>query len=92
MQNTIENFPNVPVNELSNWSVIRKSDGAKFDATKQTFNGQTSTSVSFNEEGTERTISFTPGVGEQLQNEEYAVVFTHGDEPVIDLDGTTVTE
>lgn len=92
MQNTQENFPNVPVTELSNWSVVRKSDGAKFDVVERTFNGQTSTDVSFNEEGTERTVSFTPGVGEQLQNEEYAVVFTHGDEPVIDLDGTISNE
>ena len=92
MQNTQENFPNVPINELSKWSVIRKSDGAKFDVVEHQSNGQISTDISFNEEGTERIISFTPGVGEQLQNEEYAVVFTHGREPVIDHNGTVVTE
>jgi hypothetical protein len=106
MQNTQENFPNVPVTELSNWTVVRKSDGAKFDVIGRQFNGETSTDVSFDEEGTERTISFTPGVGQQLQNEEYAVVFTHGGDPVvekrnatkasikalIDHNGTIVTE
>lgn len=88
MRNTQENFPEVPVNELSKWSVVRKSDDAKFDAVEQTFNGETSTEVSFNEDGTLKVVTFTPGVGEQLENDEYKVVFTHGDEPVIDYNGT----
>lgn len=83
MQNTQENFPEVPVEQLSAWSVVRKSDGVVLPVTSQTFD-PSYTEVTF-DGGSAR---FTPGVNEQLQNDEYAVVFTHGGEPVTDYNGS----
>ena len=82
MRNTQENFPNVPIEELSNWSVIRKSDGELFDVTS-TLLDENFTDVTFGGE----TVRFTPGVGEQLKNDDYEVVFKYGGDPVIDYNG-----
>jgi len=88
MQNTQENFPEVPVEQLSAWSVVRKSDGVVLPVTSQTFD-PSYTEVTFDvPDGVSTTARFTPGVNEQLQNDEYAVVFTHGGEPVTDYNGS----
>lgn len=85
--NTQENFPNVPVENLSDWAVVRKSDGAILDVTSQEL-AEGYTKVTFTEGGEPKEATFTPGVGEQLQNDEYAVVFKYGGEPVVDHNGT----
>lgn len=84
MRNTQENFPEVPVENLSDWQVIRLSDGATFDvdAGGITFD-EKYTEVRFNGE----TARFTPQAGEQLKNDDYSVVFKYGGDPVTDLDG-----
>lgn len=86
MRNTQENFPNVPVENLSDWAVVRKSDEATFDVTSQEL-AEGYTKVTFVEGEETKEVTFTPGVGEQLQNDEYAVVFKYGGEPVTDNDG-----
>lgn len=82
MRNTTENFPDVPVENLSDWQAVRLVDGETFDVENITFD-EKYTQVSFNGE----TVQFTPQAGEQLKNDEYAVVFKYGGEPVTDLDG-----
>lgn len=83
MKNTQENFPNVPVENLSDLQVIRKIDGETFDVTNH-FIDEAFTDISFNGE----TVRFTPQAGEQVANDEYAVVFKYGGEPFIDYNGS----
>jgi len=83
MRNTQENFPEVPVERLSDIQVVRKIDGATFDVTEH-FIDETFTRISFNGE----TVEFRPQAGEQLANDEYAVVFKYGGEPFIDHNGS----
>lgn len=84
MRNTQENFPEVPVENLSDWQVVRLSDGVTFDVDAG--------GITFDEKYTEvtfagETAKFTPQPGEQLKNSEYSVVFKYGGDPVIDSDG-----
>jgi hypothetical protein len=88
MRNTQENFPNVPVENLSDWQVKNKETEELFDVTNAVLDGQY-TEVSFGDEEIAETTVFTPVVGEQLENDKYSVVFKYGGEPVIDFDGTT---
>ena len=88
MRNTQENFPNVPVENLSDWQVKNKETEELFDVTK-TFLDESFTIVDFEKEMIGGRTRFTPAVGEQLANEQYSVVFKYGGEPVIDFDGTT---
>jgi len=87
MRNTQENFPEVPVTELSNWQVVDRSNGETFDVTS-TLLSEGFTEVTFTRGEVETVVRFTPGVGEQLSNGDYAVVFKYGGDPVIDSNGT----
>lgn len=83
MRNTQENFPEVPVENLSDWQVMNKDTGELFDVTS-TLLDESFTQVTFNGEETK----FTPKAGEQLVNDQYSVVFKYGGEPVVDANGT----
>jgi hypothetical protein len=89
MRNIKDNFPEVDEALLSTWQVKRKSDGALFDEVSKL--DDSFTEVTFNEDGVQKTVVFTPGVGEPIENDEYAIVFKYGGDPVIDHNGT-VTE
>ena len=87
MRNTQENFPEVPVENLSDWQVIRKTDGLMFDVTS-TLLDESFTEVTFGDDTFRSTTKFTPAAGEQLANDQYSVVFKYGGEPVVDANGT----
>lgn len=86
MKNTTENFPEVPVENLSDLSVIRH-DGAVLEVVSH-FIDEQFTKVTFLEGGEEKTVEFRPQAGEQLKNDSYAVVFKYGGEPFIDHNGS----
>lgn len=83
MRNTQENFPNVPIENLSDLQVKSKATGELFDVTEH-FIDESFTRVSFNGE----TVQFTPKAGEQVSNDEYEVVFKYGGEPFVDFNGS----
>jgi hypothetical protein len=87
MRNTQENFPEVPVENLSDWQVMNKDTGELFDVTS-TLLDESFTEVSFIEGEEKKTVRFTPAAGEQLANDQYSVVFKYGGDPVIDHNGT----
>ena len=89
MRNTQENFPEVPVTELSDWQVMNKDTGELFDEVKgESVLDESFTEISFIEGGEKKTVRFIPKAGEQLVNEQYSVVFKYGGDPVIDSNGT----
>lgn len=87
MRNTQENFPEVPVENLSDWQVMNKDTGELFDVTS-TLLDESFTEVKFGNDNFGETTRFDPKAGEQLANDQYSVVFKYGGEPVIDSNGT----
>lgn len=89
MRNTKDNFPEVEESQLSTWQVMNKDTGELFDEVKgESLLDESFTDVTFIENGEKKTVRFIPKAGEQLSNDQYAVVFKYGGDPVIDYNGT----